>query len=270
MEHSVKLRNFLSLLLLFIFACSITSCIEIKEEIPALIRGEYRGVLLLERNPYKYYDDDSPARQKTIFLGISDLEVPFNFDVGYEEDGQIYIVLKNGEERIKIDDISYGTDRRTSHDTMRITFADGQAYIYAEYAEKAMQGYYRNMERPLDKIPFNAFYGDRYRFLEMPEEAKADFNGTMDFDFKDKLDSSYHSMVTFVQDGNNLTGEISGDFFQFDSLEGIVENERFWLSYFNGEKLCLFNGKVINDEKITGFLKTGLTETYSAEIFITE
>lgn len=238
---------------------SLSACIEIKDELTAMMPGKYRGVFLLEENPYIYYEDDSPARNETIFKGISDEEVPFNFTIGYDDADKPYIVIENAGEKLTIMDLPYGTDRSTSHDTVRIDFPGIDAYIYAEYAENKMQGYYRNMTNPKIRIPFNAFYGEDYRFTDMPEEAGITVDGKWELNLVDKRGKEYTGQVDFKQDEYQLTGELNVNGLKFRFLEGVVQNDKLWLSLVDGENILLFSAQLTEENNLRGYMKLGKT-----------
>ncbi len=237
-------------LLLFV-SMSISSCIEIKHKVGALIPGEYRGVFLLGKDPYKYYGEDSPARQKTIFTGISENEIPFNFTIAYAND-EPYIILKNASQELKITDISLGTDRNTSHDTVRIRFKEYNSYIFAEFAEGVMQGFYRDMDKPLIKIPFNAFHDERYRFTKMPDKPEINVNGSWKVAFTRQEGSKKYAIGQFQQEGNELTGTFATTTGDYGFLEGVVDGKEIWLSSFDGSHMYLFHAKAIGEDKLSG------------------
>ena len=92
-------------------------------------------------------------------------ELPFLFDIVYDDDTTFHIELMNGEEVIKLDNIRWGRDRSVAKDTMRVEFEPFNSYLHTVYEEGVMQGFWYDRDRgPKYKIPFAAFYGVRDRF----------------------------------------------------------------------------------------------------------
>ena len=49
-------------------------------------------------------------------------------------------IIQNGKEKIRVDNISYGRERATLDDTIRIDFPEYDTYIRAKFKEGVIQG----------------------------------------------------------------------------------------------------------------------------------
>jgi hypothetical protein len=63
----------------------------------------------------------------------NDNDLPFQFNVIYDDPTTFHIEIMNGEERIAVSDIIYGLDRKTAKDTLIINFPVFDTYIKALY-----------------------------------------------------------------------------------------------------------------------------------------
>src|SRR5688572_20680123 len=100
----------------------LTSCLKLGDPFEGLPPGIWRGVLYLS-DEAEGFDEKSRG------------ELPFNFEVIHDSQDSFHIVIHNGEERIIVDEIHMGLDRRIGRDTLWIDFPVYDSYIKAEYEE---------------------------------------------------------------------------------------------------------------------------------------
>lgn len=88
----------------------LSGCVAPNSTFERIPPGIWRGVLLLDRQPVQKYGDDRDIVKKF----ETDSELPFNFEVVYDNDSIFHIVIHNADERIKVTDITFGRDRATA------------------------------------------------------------------------------------------------------------------------------------------------------------
>ncbi|HOY14435.1 MAG TPA: hypothetical protein PLY70_14905, partial [Saprospiraceae bacterium] len=105
----------------FAFVCSsfifMNGCIEPQSAFSKIPPGIWRGVLYLRETP-KVVKDKDEITYKTDYTG----ELPFNFEVIYDNDSIFHIEIINGEERIKVTDITFGKTKAMIKDTITFGF----------------------------------------------------------------------------------------------------------------------------------------------------
>jgi len=206
-----------NLILLLTIICGLVSCIEMQNQFSGLAPGMWRGYLVLEQIPFT----EDPEK-----LGLGDIsngELPFNFEVVYENEHDFYINIINGEERIKVEDIHIGRNKATARDTVEIRFPLYESYIRAEFEAERINGYWIVENRGDYKIPFVARFGQGHRFTTLKKEPIADLSGRWEASFEIDLDEPYPAIGDFVQKGNRLEGTFmteTGDYRFFLALTG--------------------------------------------------
>ncbi|MEO5906270.1 MAG: TlpA family protein disulfide reductase, partial [Saprospiraceae bacterium] len=211
---------FIALVLLFV------SCLKLGEPFNGLPPGIWRGVLFLS-DEQDGFDEKSKG------------ELPFNFEVVYDTPDSFHLVIHNGEERIVVDDIEMGIDRRTSHDTLWIDFPVYDSHIYAKYEEDAIEGFWVARNRKDYQIKFTAHHGQDFRFFQNPDPPAADLTGRWECRFEIESENPSTSIGEFVQNGNHLTGTFMSPTGDDRFLEGQVSGDRMLLSVFDGSHAYL-------------------------------
>jgi thiol-disulfide isomerase/thioredoxin len=231
---------------LFAFsACLLSSCIKLGEPYTGLPPGPWRGVLYLS-NDTTGFDEHSGG------------ELPFNFDVVYDNPDSFHIVIHNGSEDIPVTDIRMGTDRKTARDTLWIDFPVYESNIKAEYQEDWIEGWWVARNRKDYKIKFKATYGKTNRFFELPEPPKANLTGKWECNFEVETPTPSRAIGDFKQDGNHITGTfmtLTGD---DRYLEGQVNGDRLFLSVFDGSHAYLYEAKILTDGTLSGVYRSGI------------
>ncbi len=261
--YSIKF-NYLLIFCLFI---GISSCIEVPNQYEGLVPGYYRAVMDLvpqklvmnEKGDIVYSDED--------FKDIQDGQLPFVFEVIYENENDFYIDIINGEERMRVDDIKFGRDRTTGDDTLLIEIPYYDSYIRAKYKANVVQGVFVAKNRKNYSIPLIAKHGKDYRFTTLKKEPALDLSGKWESTFELGTKDEYKAIGEFKQKGNNLTGTFMTETGDYRFLEGTVQGNKFWLSCFDGSHLFLFEGKINEDETLIGTFKSGkhYTTSWSAK-----
>ncbi|MBR9999339.1 MAG: TlpA family protein disulfide reductase [Cyclobacteriaceae bacterium] len=183
-------------------------------------------------------------------LHLQDQELPFNFMVYHRDDGP-EIELMNGVERILLDEIS------VSGDSMNIQMHIFDTSIETGYTAESMTGYWQKNYLEDYVIPFNATFGETFRFTGDPD-AMADFSGRWEVYFLSGSDSSL-AVGAFTQRANRLEGTFLKTTGDYRYLEGEADGDSLKLSTFDGEHAYLFKGKMISEDLISGMYWSGKT-----------
>jgi len=158
-----------------------------------------------------------------------------------------------------LDDINFGHKKSKVRDTIRVNFPAYDTYIEAEFQEDVITGHWHVPYRSngLYSIPFIAHYSDDYRFTDLKKEPATDMSGKWETTFFDGEDSSYPAIGDFKQVGNRLTGTFLTETGDYRFLEGTVQANEFFLSCFDGAHAFYFEGKIKDNDNITGIFRSG-------------
>ena len=241
---------------------SIASCVFVQQRYTYLPPGPYRGVLELEYNPIIPNPRGEPLPEKVDleFDEVTEGVLPFNFDVVYEDDTTFHLVLHNGEEEILVPaaDIHAGRDQSIGRDTIRIDFPVYDTHISAYHEENVIEGVWVVHYRENYSIPFKAYFGKGHRFTALNKAPAADLSGTWAVDFAGSgLDDSFPGVAELQQDGNELRGTIRTETGDYRYLEGTVQENKMYLSVFDGSHAFLFEALLREDGTLTGTFRSG-------------
>ncbi len=239
----------------FIVLCALSSlqCISFENTYSSIPPGIWRGILKLDK-PHS----SVATGEEEIDKAFNYKELPFNFEVIYDTKDEFHIVIHNDSERIKVDDVSFGRNKKTGRDTLMIHFPVYDTYIKALYEENILEGaWYVNYKEDYS-IPFIAFHGTDHRFPLKPDKPTQDIAGRWkcDFDF-DKPEDAYPALGVFETDGNKVSGTFQTETGDYRYLDGSMYGDKFNLSCFDGSHAFLFEGKVFEDGKTLGTFYSG-------------
>ena len=257
-RSSLKKQYFLFSVL---FLSILTACVEVKYPYSKLPPGVWRAVLVLE---------DDPDSNK------NDLELPFNFNLTYDSDEQLKMTIINGSERIEVDAIAFGRNKREGKDTIRIDFPLFDTHISGEYKENVIEGFWYVHYRDNYKIPFVARFGKNDRFDLCPKKSEIDITGKWDVRIEIETETEYPAIGEFEQEGNAVNGTFMTETGDYRYLEGIVCEDQLFLSCFDGSHAFYFDGKILESGNILGrFLsgthyKSNWTGIQSKEVSLTD
>ena len=242
---------------IFIIICAFcfSSCIEFNNTFDKLPPGMWRAELLLQSKNFipKEGDED-------VFRGTGDLDdtsLPFNFEIKYDDEKNMVFYFLNGEERIEVKEVEYGRNTKIAKDTFRVQFPEYGSYIAAKYEESGMTGDFIIPAKNNYKIPFSAIYGKPYRFTPLKKEPAWDMNGKWECTFEEGTKDEYKAIGEFKQNGNDLTGTFLTETGDYRFLEGTVQDNKAYLSVFDGSHAFLFSIKMIDQDNIIGTFRSG-------------
>lgn len=229
--RAVSLSLFFPVCLLLLF---ITACSSEKRTFP-LRKGVWRGELILV---------DSIGRI-----------VPFNFDVKKNNDS-VSFIIRNAEERIKIDEISFRNDSVF----FRMPVFDSE-FLCRLTGDSLMEGVWLNHARKeKNTIPFIAWAGEERRFdcPKWPEEDNFPFEGRWKCLFSPHQPDSFYAIGIFKRKGLVVTGTFMTETGDYRFLEGCVFGKYMLLSAFDGSRALAFHAEIMEDGTLWGDFYSGI------------
>ncbi len=248
--------------ILILLATAIASgCVTVEGTYPALPPGIWRAELKINPAFISSNPKGKPLPDK-VDMKFEDVEpgiLPFNFEVVYDNDSLFHIEFINGEERIVVppENISFGRSKERAQDTIRIEFPIFDSYIAGAFAGNTVEGSWVVQNRENYAIPFVATQGKPFRFTPLKKEPATDLSGKWETTFGLNEEKPYAAIGDFKQEGNKLTGTFMTETGDYRFLEGTVQEDKFWLSVFDGAHAFLFEGKILNDNELTGAFYSG-------------
>ncbi|MEM9921240.1 MAG: TlpA disulfide reductase family protein [Bacteroidota bacterium] len=243
----------------------LPSCFVMENTFDSVAPGYWRAVLeLTPREMPSTEDDDEVGR---IIEEIPAGELPFTFEVKYVGETKLKIEIINGEERMELTEVVTGHNRKTGQDSIRIEFPVFDAYIIANYESTLMDGYFVSKSRgPNYRIPFRAKQGQNHRFTKLRKEPALDLSGRWECTFDLETDQPYKAVGEFEQKGNRLLGTFRTETGDYRFLEGTVQDNKVYLSSFDGAHAFLFQAKILEDQRLIGSFRSGnhYTTTWEA------
>ncbi len=167
-------------------------------------------------------------------------ELPFNFETR-EVNSRSEIFIKNGNEEIEVNEISY------ANDSLIIQLPVYDSEFRVRVSGDSMMGFwYNNSRKNYAPTPFKAFLGEKYRFfnntkseIKLPEKWEWKFSpGTKD---------SSQAIALFKQNGTDVRGTLLTESGDYRFLDGCLNNDSLFLSYFDGAFAYLFKGSIKNN-----------------------
>lgn len=252
-----KMTFWLSVLILL----SSQSCLVMENPYPAMAPGSWRAVLQIDPSYISPNKKGEPLPEKLNlqFEEVTRGQLPFNFEVSYMEGETFVIDLINGTERIRIpaDQIYFGRDLATAKDTVRINFPLYESYLVGLYEEDTFEGKYVVSSRQNYEIPFLAKHGESYRFTQLRKEPMMDVSGSWAVQFGLDTEEPFPGVGEFVQNGNALTGTFRIETGDYRFLEGSIQDNKIYLSCFDGSHAFLFEAKILPDSTMIGSFRSG-------------
>lgn len=243
----------------FIVLISFTSCFVVENTFSGLPPGKWRAVLKLEPRQITPNPKGQPLPEKLNlkFEEVTAGELPFTFEVIYENETDFYIEIVNGEERIRLDNIIMGRDPATAKDTIRIDIPVFDSYFSGIYEENLIEGKWVVRNRDEYQIPFVARYGQAHRFTTLRKAPAMNLSGKWKTYFEVETNKPFPAIGEFKQEGNHLLGTFRTETGDYRYLEGTVQADKLYLSCFDGGHAFLFEGKIQPDSSIVGIFRSG-------------
>lgn len=240
------------------FLLLFSKCLVVDNAYTGLPPGTWRGVLKLVNTPITPNPKGKPLPEKLnmTFDEVTEGELPFNFEVKYIDEHKFYIEIKNGDEIIRVDDITIGRDRTRAKDTIFIAFPVYDSYIHGIFEENIIEGEWVVSNKENYRIPFIARHGKGYRFTTLKKEPVTDISGRWEAMFGLDEEKPYPAIGEFKQEGNYLTGTFLTETGDYRYLEGTIQHDKIYLSCFDGSHAFLFEAKIKGDS-LEGVYRSG-------------
>ena len=195
------------------------------------------------------------------FEEATEAQLPFTFEVIYENENEFRVEVINGAERIVVpkEDIYIGLDRRVGKDTFLIKFPIYESYIKGLFESRVMEGEWVVTNRENYRIPFVAKFGKNYRFTQLKKTPKIDVSGKWEVHFQglEDPDDNWPGIGEFKQEGNKLEGTFRTETGDYRYLEGTIQDKKVYLSVFDGAHAFLFEAKILEDNSMVGLFRSG-------------
>ena len=216
-----------------------TSCLEFDQPYKVLAPGIWRAELLLtETIKTKERRDDAISTQLST-EGI----LPFTFEVITPNPDSIYLIIHNGDERIRVTDLVFGKNKETARDSLTIHFPIYDSYIKVEIDGSKMDGFWVVNSKKDYKIPFSARFGKSHRFTTLKKTPVMNIEGLWETTFSAGEDA-FDAIGSFSPKGNHLTGTFMTETGDFRFLSGTIQDNKLYLSSFDGSHAFLFEGRI--------------------------
>lgn len=252
--------SFHLLLPILAILCLCQSCLVVDNPYNGLPPGPWRAVLKLELNTVIPNPKGEPLPEK-VNMQIEEIaggELPFNFEIIYPNPDSFYLEIINGSERIPVTDITIRRDRSTAKDSVFIHFPVFNSTIKGIFVENVIEGVWIDHNRANYQIPFVAYHGRDYRFTKLRKTPTTDVSGKWEVTFLGGKDEEpYKAIGVFEQEENQVTGTFVTETGDYRFLEGTVQEDRLYLSVFDGAHAFLFGARINKDETIDGFFLSG-------------
>ncbi|MBK8506252.1 MAG: hypothetical protein IPL46_31060 [Saprospiraceae bacterium] len=109
---------------ILLLSATVVSCFEVGETYSKLPPGPWRAVLKLdpEKNYLQTVRHETKVSDNISFDEVTEGDLPFNFEVVYDDPDNFHIVISNADEKIILENITFRKDRATNKDTLTIHF----------------------------------------------------------------------------------------------------------------------------------------------------
>ncbi len=245
--------------LFFIFCVFVYSaCLVVEPTFDKLAPGPYRGIFYLDGRQSERRQPDSVAANFDLD-DVPQAELPVEIDVSYAADSSLIITFINGAERIQASKVEFQRLITNARDSITIYFPLNDSYISGYHEDGTIEGVFVDESRKGDyRIPFAAFQGIAYRFTDLRKPPAIDLNGrwAAQFSVEDSTET-YPAIAEFVQKGNELTGTFLTETGDYRYLSGTIQDQRAYLSVFDGGHVFLFAAKLQPDSSLLGIFRSG-------------
>jgi len=246
----------LSFFFLIAFFLSVFSACVMQEPYDALAPGVWRGQLYLDGKQRmvsrELIKTDEPIQELT--EGV----LFFNIEVTYPRPDSFIVHFINGDERVTPDQVTWGRNRRTGRDTLRMDFLQYDTYILCMFEERIMEGSFHMPSRGPDyEIAFVARHGRPYRFTALQKTPVTDISGKWDVVFGMDTENPWQAVGEFTQENNHLLGTFLTETGDYRFLEGTIQENKIYLSRFDGAAAYLFEAVIQDENRMLGAFRSG-------------
>ncbi len=240
-------------------ALLVFGCVAVETDYSAVPAGRWRGVVRLESNRISANPKGKPLPEKLnlTFDEVTAGELPFLFDVVYQEDGSFYLAIQQAEGVVRTETASFGRSPQRAKDTVAVIFPRANARLEAYYEENLLEGVWIVEGDEGYRVPFVAWYGQGHLFTNLRKPPAAELSGKWSIRYlADSL--NVEGALVFRQQGNELAATFTAGDKQWPALSGTIQEDKIYLSYFDGKDALLIEAKVRPDGSLIGSFRQGL------------
>jgi len=219
-------------------------------------------IILYSLFSFSFWSCSSPESElKTgIWRGIIELQgqqLPFTFRVADDSTGGKDIYLRNIDEEILLDEVSFKKDK------VNIMLHVFDAELQATVKGDSLNGFFILNYRDDFREPFKAAFGQDFRFKPTDTTATTrDFSGKYQVAFSSPQES-IQAVGIFTQKGSYAKGTFLTPTGDYRYLEGGVFNDTLMLSTFDGNHSYLFKAVMNKDSTLQGEYWSSKNEYYT-------
>ncbi len=244
-------------LLLLVMVAFFGGCLVMEHPYSKLPPGPWRGVLKLDlkKDFIERQERETSVHLALEFEEVTQGELPFNFDIVYSQPDSLIFEISNGSQKLRITDIDFSHDANTNKDTVLIRFPASDNQLKAIFEDNVMEGHFTSSDA--GTIPFVAHHGRQHRFTLLKKKAVLDLSGTWQMELGiDSADTDSGS-IKFMHNDHKLLASFSSASRSFENLEGTVQDNKLYLSFFDGSSVFLLEGMIRSDQSLEGVLRYG-------------
>ena len=212
--------------------------------------GQWRGVFHIQ-------ESNDSVNQLFCNSVISSSEIPFIFEVRAAKTIRPIVTLINGEDSFVLTDVTY------RNDSVIIPIKIYDAALETKIVGKRMSGrlvkHYSN--RPDGRVPFTAQKGALSRFTDTHEKPTVSLNGLWEITVPDRNNEKQVGIFSQRADGY-LTGSILTTTGDYRYLEGVVQDNCFYLSAFAGLTPYFIQGQFTDTNNFNAEFVTPASRTH--------
>jgi hypothetical protein len=179
-------------------------------------------------------------------------DLPFGLEIA-QENQQYVAYLINGTERVRVPEVTVQDGR------IEMRMPGFENVLRAKIDDDELDGELTLvMLGKEEQIPFEAVFGEKYRFVEEPETQNADFSGRWSVKFIDDADRESPGIGEFLQNRHEVLGTFLTQTGDHGYLAGDVQGDEIALSTFDGAHAYLYRGTLNSRGEIEGTFYPGI------------
>ncbi|MGB0931006.1 MAG: peroxiredoxin family protein [Chitinophagales bacterium] len=187
-------------------------------------------------------------------IGLGSEELPFNFDITEQKNGDLKMTIINADERIEVEDVTF------TEDSVFIKLPVFNSELKGKWHPMRIMGEWHNYAKGDDyKLSFYARHNDSTRFdMRTVNDPTANIEGRWSGMFIAKDRSGKDDAIgEFQQDGEIVSGTFMTPTGDYRYLEGLMIGKEMNLSAFDGAHAFLFKAEVQESGDLVGTFWSG-------------
>ncbi|ALD22697.1 alkyl hydroperoxide reductase [Hymenobacter sp. DG25A] len=194
-------------------------------------------------------------------LSTQGQQIPFLFEVS-QSGGKPIVTLRNGEEKLKLDEITTAGDSMT----IRMGVFDAALVVRQDGADKLKGAWVKYDGKEPYRVAFSAEKGESNLFKTTGKAES--FDGTWNVTFKGDDGETYPAVGLFKQNGNDVTGTFLTSTGDYRYLAGQADGNKLNVTTFDGSHGFLFSAEKQPNGTLKGDFYSGKSghETWTATL----